>query len=241
MTKGNEQSFEWRCWFKRLWATLRHSVDQCLLDCYWLVNCLVIFGKTCWTTTNYKLLLSQVKMDMVRLDSVLRKPRGALWNNLRRAIILKFSLHKTEGSLLLRVQIAPDTGADIISVVQEKAVWGEPCSINHGRWAQSLTLYMMRGMPELALLVWRDLVCRFTQASAKSDSFLSTQELWLKEDSRSSLPTGHGKQGWPLDSFSAWSEMGISPCAWPHLFPSTVDYPQRSKGRSSHIQSLRLP
>lgn len=70
MTKGNEQSFERRCWFKRLWASLKHSVDQCQLDCYWLVNCLVIFGKTCCTTTNYKLLLSQVKVDMVRLYSV---------------------------------------------------------------------------------------------------------------------------------------------------------------------------
>lgn len=129
-------------------------------------------------------------MDIVRPDSVLRKPRGALWNNLREAIILqKFSL-KTEGSLLLRVQIAHDTDADIISILQEKAAWGEPCSTNQGRWAQSLSLYMMRRMPELALLGWRDLVCRLIQAGAKSGSLLSTQDFWLKEGSKSSLTTG---------------------------------------------------
>lgn len=153
-------------------------------------------------------------MDTVRLDSVLRKPRGALWNNLKGAIILqKFSLHKTEGSSLLRMQIAHDMGADIISVLQEKAAWGEPCSINQGRWAQSLALYMTSGMPELALLGWRDLVSRLTQAGAKPDSLLWTQHFWLKEDSKSSPTTGHGKQGWPLDPFSAWSEMGINSCA----------------------------
>lgn len=152
-------------------------------------------------------------MDIVRLDSVLRKPRGALWKNLRGAIILqKLSLHRTESSSLLRVQIAHDMGTDIISV-PPKAARGEPCPINQGRWAQSLTLYMMKGMPELALLGWSDLVCRLTQAGAKSDSLLSPQNFWLKEGSKSSLTTGDGKQGWPLDPFSAQSEMGINSCA----------------------------
>lgn len=169
-------------------ADLKDCVDQCLLDCYWLVNCLVILGKTCCTTTNYKLLLSQVKMDIVRLDSVLRKPWGALWNNLREAIILqKFSLLKTEGSLLLRVQIAHDMDANILSILQEKAAEE---SLTKAGGHNLFPCTWWGGCQNWPYLGWRDLVCRLIQAGARSDSLLSTQDFWLKEGSKSSLTTG---------------------------------------------------
>lgn len=171
---------------------------------------------------NYKLLLTSVTMDTMRLDNVLRETRGTFWNDLKgtaEILLMQKWRHCSECKLLMiRVQRH-------YLCTLEKAACGRSCSVTlyQGSSAESLILHMTRGMPELALLGQRNVVHWLTQAGAKPDFLLWTWDIWLQEGSKSSLTTGDGKQGWPLDPFAVLSERGINSCAWPSL--STYNRP----------------
>lgn len=159
-------------------------------------------------------------MDMTGLDIVLRKPRGALWNDLKGTIILqKFSLCKTEGASCFECKLLVVWAQRHYLPTLEKAACGEPCSVTltQGSWAVSLMLHMTREMPKLAPLGQRDLVRSLTRAGPKPDFLLWTWDFWLQQGSKSPLTAGDGKQGWPRDPFSVQSEMGINSCTCPSL------------------------
>lgn len=152
----------------RWWSVLTWSASLIskLLTYFWL------------NLRNYKLLLAQVTTEMMRLDNALRKPREALWNDLKGTRILQKFLYKLKAahssehkSLTIWVQ------THYLSTLER--AWPEESPVQSlltkAAGQNLLPCTQQGGCQELALLGWKDLVGRLTQAEAKPSQIFSCE------------------------------------------------------------------